>query len=503
MTISPLPNPLIPGFNPDPSILRVGDDFYLVTSSFEYLPGLPIYHSRDLVNWKLINHVVTRPGQLQLDGVPTGGSAWAPTIRIHDGIFYVVVTDAMGRGTLIFTATDPAGEWSDGIVTDVEGIDPDLAWDSAGNCYVTFSVLFLRGSEIGKHLGIQQARIDLKSGKMLEAPRQLWSGTGLMFPEAPHLYQIGDWWYLMIAEGGTERGHSVSIARSKSPEGPFEGCPSNPVLSARSTKRPIQSTGHGDLVLGPDDEWYMVLLGTRTRGHTRAFSSHGRETFITSVEWVDGWPVVAPVEVDETNSHFDFLADLTSVEEGQFPEDFSGEFVAVRRTPRQVLTPVDGGLKLVGNGLGMDDPAPSFVGRRQCRFDSRVELVADFQGIGGLTLRYDEQSHYDIEVTPYDIVVRARLYGMTKESSHSLPDDLASLFIQCVDPVGGFEALQTSDLVQLGFINRLGERSILATFDGRYLSAEVTTSFTGRVYGVYCTQGSVTIRKFSETTSNV
>jgi beta-xylosidase len=306
----------------------------------------------------------------------------------------------------------------------------------------------------------------------------------------------------MIAEGGTERGHSVSIARSASPEGPWEGCPANPVLSARSTIRPIQNTGHGDLFVGPDDEWYMVMLGMRTRGMTRAFSSHGRETFITSVKWVDGWPVVEPVHVDETNSHFDFEADFSHVVEGEFPGDFSGEFISIRRTPAQVLTAVDGGLQLNGNGLGMDDPAPAFVGRRQRRFDSEVQVVADVDGIGGLTLRYDEQSHYDIEVTPYDIVVRARLYGLTRESRHALPDDLASLFIKCVDPDGGFEAMQTSDQVQLGFVNGIGESAILATFDGRYLSAEVTTSFTGRVYGVYCTQGSVTIRKFSEHTSN-
>ena len=502
MTISPLPNPLIPGFNPDPSILRVGDDYYLATSTFEYLPGVPIYHSRDLINWTLINHVVTRAGQLQLDGVPTGGSAWAPTIRFHDGFYYVAITDAMGRGTLIFTASDPAGDWSDGLLTDVEGIDPDLAWDADGNCYITFSGLILKGADLGKHLGIQQARIDLTTGKMLEEPRSIWSGTGLMFPEAPHLYKVGDWWYLMIAEGGTERGHSVSIARSKSPEGPWEGCPSNPVLSARSTIRPIQNTGHGDLFIGPDNEWYMVLLGMRTRGMTRAFSSHGRETFITSVKWEDGWPVVAPVHVDETNSHFEFSADFGAVSAGEFPEDFSQEFISIRRMPQQVLTPVNGGLQLTGNGLGMDDPAPAFVGRRQRRFDSRVEACVDVKGIGGLTLRYDEQSHYDIEITPYDIVVRARLYGLTRESSHALPADMACLFIQCVDPVGGFEAMQTSDQVQLGFVNSIGESAILATFDGRYLSAEVTTSFTGRVYGVYCTQGSVTIRKFSETSSN-
>ncbi len=290
-----LRNPLIPGFNPDPSIVRVDEDFYLATSSFEYLPGIPIHHSRDLESWDLIGHVATRSGQLQMVGVPTAGGAWAPTIRWRDGTFYVVVTDAMGRGTIVFTATDPGGPWSDGMVVHgVDGIDPDLAWDGE-DCYMTYSGLLLGGAELGRHLGIQQVRLDLETGTALERPRSLWSGTGLMFPEAPHLYRVGDWWYLMIAEGGTERGHAISIARSSSPSGPFEGCPHNPVLSARSTDRPIQNTGHGDLVQAPDGSWAVVLLGMRTRGMTRAFSSLGRETFATEFEWVDGWPVMAPV----------------------------------------------------------------------------------------------------------------------------------------------------------------------------------------------------------------
>ena len=139
-------------------MVRVGDDYYLATSSFEYLPGIPIHHSRDLVSWELIGHVATRPGQLQMDGVPTGGGAWAPTIRWRDGTFYVVVTDALGRGTLLFTAADPAGPWSDGVpVEGVDGIDPDLAWDG-DDCYLTYSGLILSGPDLGRHLGIQQVR---------------------------------------------------------------------------------------------------------------------------------------------------------------------------------------------------------------------------------------------------------------------------------------------------------------------------------------------------------
>ena len=293
------PNPLIPGFNPDPSVILADGAYYLVTSTFEYLPGIPVYRSADLITWTHIGNVATRPEQTGVDGVATGGGVWAPTIRYRDGVFYVIVTIAMSpRGCVVFTATDPAGPWSDGITIEgVGGIDPDLAWDEDGTAYVTFSGLSTSGEQVGQHLGIQQVRVDLAAGKALEEPRSLWSGTGLKFPEAPHLYQRGDSWYLMIAEGGTERGHGVSVARGPSPEGPFEGHPANPVLSARSTSRPIQNTGHADLIATPDGGTALVLLGVRPLGLTQSFSPLGRETFITPVSWADGWPQPEPVRL--------------------------------------------------------------------------------------------------------------------------------------------------------------------------------------------------------------
>ncbi len=220
-------NPLIGGFHPDPSVVRVGDEWFLATSSFEYLPGIPIHRSRDFENWELIGHVAAAPEAFGIADVPTGGGVWAPTIRYHDGMFHLVITVAMGRGMLHFTAADAAGPWSDGDVIvsadgsgSVNGIDPDIAWDADGNAYVTYSGLILSGPEFGTHLGILQVKVDLRSHVALDEPRSLWSGTGGQFPEAPHLYEVGGTWYLMIAEGGTERGHSISIARSDSPEGP-------------------------------------------------------------------------------------------------------------------------------------------------------------------------------------------------------------------------------------------------------------------------------------------
>lgn len=472
------PSPLIPGFNPDPSIVRVGGDYYLVTSSFEYRPALPVYHSRDLIEWNLIGHVVDRPGILA-DGVRTGGGTWAPTIRHHDGRFHVIVTDAMGRGNLLFTAEDPAGPWSDPTpLPGIDGIDPDLAWDDNGTCYVTFSGLRLEPTP--EHHGIQQVRVDLATGENLEEPRSLWSGTGLMFPEAPHLYRIGEWWYLMIAEGGTERGHAVSIARSPSPAGPFTGCPDNPILSARSTARPVQNTGHGDLVVAPDGTWRMVLLGVRTAGITRAFSPLGRETFITSVEWEDGWPAVDPTVLAGDVPAPTFVDDFDTATLGP-------EWIGVRRLPGEVSSVSDGLLRLSGEGRTMDHPSPAFVGRRQSRLDARISTsVVLRNGVGGLTIRFDERHHYDLEILGWELVTRARLAGIADETRMPLPPGPVVLFAEMRRPEGVFET--TPDIVTLGFEFE-GLRHELEAFDGRYLSAEVACSFTGRVAGLYCVTG--------------
>ena len=253
---APWPNPALPGFHPDPSIVLVDGVYHLVSSSFEYLPGLPVHRSTDLVTWQHVGNVATRVEQLGVEEVPTPGGAWAPTIRFHDGRYYVIVSVFLGgRGCVVFTATDPAGPWDDGVeIPAVDGIDPDLAWDDAGTAYVSYA-MFGRG--------ILQVRVDLGTGAALEEPRLLWPGTGLLGTEGPHLYRRDDTWYLVVAEGGTDRGHAVSVARGPSPSGPFESCPDNPVLSARSTAFPVQNLGHADLVDAPDGSTAMVLLRER------------------------------------------------------------------------------------------------------------------------------------------------------------------------------------------------------------------------------------------------
>jgi len=490
------PNPLIPGFYPDPSILRVGEDYYLANSTFEYLPGIPVFHSRDLVQWNLIGHVITRYGQLG-DELPTNGGAWAPTIRHRDGTFYVVVTDAMGRGMLIFTAADPTGPWSDGTLVDgIHGIDPDLAWDTDGAAYITYSGLdTTSGAAFGGHGGILQITVDLASGKPLSDPESLWSGTGLKFPEAPHLYLHDGWWYLMIAEGGTERGHGISIARGPSPAGPFEGGPGNPVVSARSTNRPIQNTGHGDLVQTPDGGWAVVMLGMRPAGGTQAFAALGRETFITPARWVDGWLEIDPV----------ILAPRPGQE--QVADDFdtgelAPEWISVRRFPAELASLQPDGVALTGDGSTLDGLRPVFLARRPQHQQLRVAVRIDpGSGLGGLAVRFDELHHYEIEVGGGVVTVRAAVAGIRQEWTAPAPSEVVTLHLDCEPPTGpNLLDWLTSDIIVLGVSDADSNGRVdLARVDGRYLSQETAASFTGRVIGIYAVRGTVTFSRYRYT----
>jgi len=244
--------------------------------------------SNEKRNLRTLSEHLYAPLRLPLDSRSSGG-IYAPTLRHHDGRFWLIVTNCSeGGGNLIVTATDPAGPWSDPVrIPSAMGIDPDLAWDEDGTCLMSYAGFGPEGGE-----GIVQSPIDPLTGEVLAERRWLWAGTGGKFPEGPHLYRIGEWWYLLIAEGGTERGHAVTIARSKSPQGPFESNPRNPLITHRGTDEPVQNTGHSDLVERPDGSWAIVYHGVRARGSSPEWHVLGRETFADEVVWEDGWPVL-------------------------------------------------------------------------------------------------------------------------------------------------------------------------------------------------------------------
>lgn len=487
-------NPAVPGFHPDPSAVRVGNDYYLACSSFEYYPGIPLFHSKDGEHWTPIGHVVTRPGQVGIEHVPTGGGLWAPTIRYHAGVFYVLVCDFLGRGQLIFTATDPAGDWSDGIpMVGADGIDHDIAWDADGTCYVTYSGFPLDLLDAhSEHKGILQVRMDPATGHALELPRSMWSGTGLRFPEAPHLYEKDGYWYLMIAEGGTERGHAISIARGDSPIGPFLPAPVNPIYSHRSTGHPVQCAGHADLV-HTDAGWMMVMLGTRpgSGGH---FSPMGRETFAARVGWLDGWPVVVPMEIPQVQAETDVLTTFESA--------LGGEWLSIRDVRREWLTRDGSQLRIAAPAasedvrFGMDSLHPHFIGRRQQHHHSRFSaLIGAADGVGGLAIRYSEGFHYDIELGEGVVRAYARLGQIEQIWEVPAPTDPVVLWIETVPVKFGVDSASTDfstcDRIRLGFGEGADAREV-ANLDGRFLSSEVAASFTGRVVGVYAAHGTIT-----------
>jgi len=477
------PSPALPGSNPDPSIVLVDGLYYLVTSSFEYLPGLPIYRSADLVTWDQIGNVATRAEQVWFDDVHTPGGVWAPTIRHYDGLFHVIVSVFLGgRGCVVFTAAEAAGPWSDGIVIDaVDGIDPDLAWDDEGTAYVSYA-------SFGR--GILQVRVDLETGRALEEPRLLWAGTGLLGTEGPHLYHRGGSWLLVVAEGGTDRGHAVSVARGPSPMGPFESCPNNPVLSARSTAYPVQNLGHADLVEAPDGGTAMVLLGVRPIDAALGFSPLGRETFVTRVSWVDGWPMPEVPASGPGAAAERFRADLTDGSVLDAPG-----WLAVRRTPRSVAQIDDGALVIDGDAR-ITDSCPAFLGRRQRHHDSVfVALVDASKGTGGVAARLREDHTIAIEASDNGertlVTAHAILAGLEQTWTAELPSGPARLSIETeILPVDLRRGLIGGEVIRL--VARATDAPlVLAELDGRYWSYETAKAFTGRIVGVYAETGRV------------
>jgi alpha-N-arabinofuranosidase len=414
-------NPILPGCYPDPSVCRVGDDYYLVNSSFEFFPGVPIFHSRDLVRWRQIGHCLDRPSQLPLKGVDSSCGIYAPTLRHHDGVFYMTTTNVTAGGNFIVTAQDPAGPWSDPVLVAQEGIDPSMFFDEDG------SVLYTTSAG-----GALQSRVDVRTGKLLSEPKLIWKGTGGRYPEGPHLYRKDGWVYLLLAEGGTEHGHMVTMARSKSPWGPFEPCPRNPLLTHRSLLSPIQALGHADLVETPDGHWFAVLLANRPVGYPPTHHL-GRETFLCPVRWAeDGFPIFGD---DGTFGPRDGVAPpvLAARRDGA-PRRLRRAAPRPRLGPlrdiapgRASLTERPGFLRLRGSADNLDDKAaPAWVGSAPTAFLAPRRDAVEFDPASereeaGLSVRMNERHHHEVFVTRAGrssiVVLRQRVGDLRVETA--------------------------------------------------------------------------------------
>ncbi|OMF34573.1 glycoside hydrolase 43 family protein [Paenibacillus sp. FSL H8-0548] len=493
-------NPILSGFYPDPSAIRVGEDYYLVTSSFEFFPGVPIFHSKDLVNWRQLGHVLDRPSQLNLDGIQPSRGIWAPTIRYHNGIYYMITTFVDNEKechNFYVTATDPAGNWSDPVwLDDAPGIDPSLFFDEDGKVYYTGNRVPPEGQLYPKHMDIWLQELDLASGRLVGPKTSIWQGALKVghAQEGPHLYKIGSWYYLLIAEGGTGHTHAITIARSELPGGPYEGYKGNPILTHRHLGRsyPIVNVGHGELIETQKGDWWMLCLASRPYGGY--YRNLGRETFLVPVIWEREWPVVSPGK-----GMVEQVAEAPDLPETAWPklpsrDDFDAPELSpiwnFIRTPRDEFWSLSehvGFLRLALKPVSMASvDNPSFVGRRQQHMSFRAETSLCFapQEAGdtaGIALLQNADFQFRVEYGNFDGVTEIRL-TQRRDGEESVLGASAysweSLFLR-VEARGQ----------RYGFYWRPVEseqwQPLCEDADGTVLSTDKAGGFTGAYMGMY------------------
>ncbi|UZK70665.1 glycoside hydrolase family 43 protein [Sphingomonas sp. S1-29] len=510
-------NPILQGFYPDPSITRVGEDYYLVTSTFSYFPGIPIWHSRDLVNWTQIGNAIDRPDQLDFKQLGLSRGVFAPAIEHRDGIFYILNTCVDCGGNFLVTATDPKGPWSDPVwLPDLEGaIDPSLFFEDDGTAWILNN-----GPPIGQpryqgHRAIWIQRFDAKTNKTF-GPRKMLVDGGVdpsknpIWIEGPHLIQKDGWYYLTCAEGGTAEAHSQVVLRSRSPDGPFTPNPANPFLTQRGLPadraNPITSAGHADLVQLPNGDWWATFLAVRP--YEGDFYNTGRETFLMPVTWENGWPSITkpgevlpytharpalppqPKPALPTNGAFGVLE--------QFDADKLGPQWMMMRNPREQWHRLEGGalhLRARPETLG-DNANPSFLARRQQHRDATATTVVRFaptrdgEAAGLVALQSDEY-WYALVVAREGGKQVLRLDQRAGEADPKNGKTIASVpFTGTPGHPVELKITARGDRYDFAYAAKPGEWQILAEGrDGKMLSTKTAGGFVGAVFGPYATTG--------------
>ncbi|HCL03863.1 MAG TPA: glycoside hydrolase family 43 protein [Lachnoclostridium phytofermentans] len=472
-------NPIIRGFYPDPSVCSANGKYYLVSSSMQYFPSVPLFESEDLVNWTQIGHCLTRPDQIALQGVSSSGGVFAPSIRYNEGRFYMTTTNATTQQNFFVWTDNIYGEWSDPMFIDQDGIDPSLFFEDGKSYFMS------NGSDAEGISGIVQCEIDINTSKKLSPSKTIWQGSGGRYLEGPHLYKIKDYYYLVAAEGGTEYGHMVTYARSTSPYGPFESYPSNPVLTNRNLGGfQIQGVGHGDLIVAPDGSFWMLHLGFRQTGKWTTFHHLGREVLLSPVRFHDdGWFTAGTngttseyIEVPFTYKEQEFQTEYTFCNTA-----FEQDWCYLRHPSRENYSLSQSQIILNGNSISLDDvDSPTFIGLRQKEFCCRINCDIEIdRGEAGITFYMDENHHYDLAISKYpeDFRVVERLcIGNIKsiEAEYSLGDsNRASFIIDSSSQEYSFYVKSENGIIHLG------------TGLTRYLSSEVAGGFTGVIIGLY------------------
>ena len=503
-------NPILPGFYPDPSICAVGEDFYIVNSTFSYFPGLPVLHSKDLAHWEQIGNVMERESQLPLKESGHSQGLFAPTIRYHDGTYYVICTNVSFGGNYIVTAKNPAGPWSEPYyLKGADGIDPSLFFDDDGKCYYIGTHPNPEGCKYNGDYYIWIREVDLNKMELVGETYNVWNGAmkNIVWPEGPHLYKKDGWYYIMNAEGGTGPDHAVTICRSKSILGPYENNFCNPILTHRHLGKdyPIKYVGHADLVETVNGEWYMVMLAVRP---LEGYTTMGRETFLAKVTWENGWPVVNPgigMLTDEVEIDLPAWKPESADPFGSRTYEFAGmdklpyEFLTLRNPGGDMYQLTNEGLELSLRSITLKEKnSPSYVAVRQQhhQFQVSASLLTDSLTDGrraGIALMQSNEYHLRAELSRNGEQLKAEVIlckggNDTIVSSNVIGSENPK--ISCENPelvlrVEGLSASLELLFAQAGQTDRTERALLCSDLDIRELSTEVAGGFVGCTVGMY------------------
>lgn len=506
-------NPVLAGFYPDPSICRAGDDYYIVNSSFAYFPGLPVFHSKDLVSWKQIGHAMDRPEQLNLVGAGVSRGLFAPAISYYKGTFYIVCTLIDRGGNFVITAKNPAGPWSNPTwLREVNGIDPSLFFDEQNDkAYIIYNSIPPDNKSLWDgHRTIRMFAFDYNNLKVTGEEKLLVNGgvdvsKKPVWIEGPHLYHINGWYYLMCAEGGTGYNHSEVIFRGKSAEGPFVPWENNPILTQRhldrARKNPVTTTGHADLVDTKNGSWYAVFLGCRP--YQDDLYNIGRETFMAPVTWTsDGWPLITK---GTEEVQYRYPLPLPGVNKKpvnlfsgnfRFRDDFSAATLNVRYTFLRTVTEKwytttekKGALCIALRPETISGRSnPSFVGFRQQHHQATATVKLSFVPAAenekaGLTIFQNEKAFY--------YLCRSVSQGKPViELFEASGDSMKLVSVQTLNGLNRDVYLRIEPrnaMYSMSFSADGKNWTVLPDVDGRVLSTAKAGGFVGSVFGLYAT----------------
>lgn len=517
-------NPILRGFNSDPSIVRVDDTYYIATSTFEWWPGVQIHMSKDLVNWKLITHPLNEKRLLDMTGNLDSGGIWAPDLSYYDGKFYLVYTDVkVTDGSFkdcinyLITAEDIMGPWSDPVTLNTAGFDASLFHDDDGRKYLVNQYWDPRGWH-HPFYGIMCTEYSEAEKKLIGKPWVLYKGTEEKFTEGPHLYKRNGWYYLFVAQGGTEYAHQERVARAKSLRGEFATQPGKPLLTTLDAPwHPVQKAGHGSLVDTPEGEWYFTHLMGRPLHHDnessvdpRGWCPLGRESGIQKLTWdEEGWPHI----VGGYNG-LEFVEGPKGAKECPFEptypvkDDFDSKELNINfqtlRIPlgEDVLSLTDrpGHLRLYGHQSLMSTFTQAHVARRWQCFDFDVETRVDYhpetiQQYAGLSNYFNTQNWSCIQVTwneKYGRVIDAvytdlgKTFSVYEEEPVPVPEDAEYVYLKAEVRGISYWYLYSFDGVNW---TRVPYRFDAAKLSEEYIKAVYDAAFTGAFTGMFSVDG--------------